>query len=228
MGEPARWHQHVEEFVLDQIGDPPTRVLDLRRTSGKSLRVGARKDRVRAPVKTLTIVVILALLLAGCGGAQAHSDTQSQKTPQASKSENAVCGTGADTAGTGEKTPELPTVTIHASCGEVRVRVEVADDPAEQAKGLMYRKALGKNRGMLFIYPEERELSFWMKNTLIPLSIAFIDSERRIIDIQDMKPLDDRPPHYVSSEPAQYALEVNQGFFKKRGVKVGDRVELPQ
>jgi uncharacterized membrane protein (UPF0127 family) len=168
------------------------------------------------------------LLLAGCGGAQAHSDTQSQKNPQASKSENAGCGTGSDTAGIGQKTPELPTVTIHASCGEVRVRVEVADDPAEQAKGLMYRKALGKNRGMLFIYPEERELSFWMKNTLIPLSIAFIDSERRIIDIQDMKPLDDEPPHYVSAEPAQYALEVNQGFFKKRGVKVGDRVELPQ
>ena len=179
-------------------------------------------------MKTLIIVVILALLLAGCGGAQAHSDTQSQKNPQASKSENAGCGTGSDTAGIGQKTPELPTVTIHASCGEVRVRVEVADDPAEQAKGLMYRKALGKNRGMLFIYPEERELSFWMKNTLIPLSIAFIDSERRIIDIQDMKPLDDKPPHYVSSEPAQYALEVNQGFFKKRGVKVGDRVELPQ
>ena len=179
-------------------------------------------------MKTLTIVVILALLLAGCGGAQAHFDTQSQKNPQASKSENAVCGTGADTAGTGQKTPKLPTVTIHASCGEVRVRVEVADDPAERAKGLMYRKALGKNRGMLFIYPEEQELSFWMKNTLIPLSIAFMDSERRIIDIQDMKPLDDRPPHYVSSEPAQYALEVNQGFFKKRGVKVGDRVELPQ
>ena len=176
----------------------------------------------------MLIVVILALLLAGCGGAQAHSETQSQKTPQASKSENARCGTGADTAGTGQKTPELPTVTIHASCGEVRVRVEVADDPAERAKGLMYRKALGKNRGMLFIYPEERELSFWMKNTLIPLSIAFIDSERRIIDIQDMKPLDDKPPHYVSSEPAQYALEVNQGFFEKGGVKVGDRVELPQ
>jgi uncharacterized protein len=228
MGEPARWHQRVEEFVLHQISDPPSGVLDLRRTSGKSLRVGARKDRVRAPVKTLTIVVILALLLAGCGGAQAHSDTQSQKTPQASNSENAGCDTGADTAGTGQKTPELPTVTIHASCGEVRVWVEVADDPAEQAKGLMYRKTLGENRGMLFVYPEERELSFWMKNTLIPLSIAFIDSKRRIIDIQDMKPLDDRPPHYVSSEPAQYALEVNRGFFEKRGVKVGDRVELPQ
>jgi uncharacterized membrane protein (UPF0127 family) len=108
------------------------------------------------------------------------------------------------------------------------VRVEVADDLAEQAKGLMYRTTLGENRGMLFVYPDERELSFWMKDTLIPLSIAFIDSERRIIDIQDMKPLDDEPPHYVSAEPAQYALEVNQGFFEKGGVKVGDRVDVPQ
>jgi uncharacterized protein len=108
------------------------------------------------------------------------------------------------------------------------VRVEVADDLAEQAKGLMDRTALGENRGMLFVYPEERALSFWMKNTLIPLSIAFIDAQRRIIDIQDMKPLDDKAPHYVSAEPAQYALEVNRGFFEQRGVKIGDRVELPE
>jgi uncharacterized membrane protein (UPF0127 family) len=91
----------------------------------------------------------------------------------------------------------------------------------------MDRTTLGENRGMLFVYPEERELSFWMKNTLIPLSIAYIDSKRRVVDIQDMKPLDDEPPSYVSADPAQYALEVNRGFFKKRGVKVGDRVELP-
>ena len=67
-----------------------------------------------------------------------------------------------------------------------------------------------------------------MEDTPIPLSIAFIDSERRIMDIQNMKPLDDEPPRYESAEPAQYALEVNQGFFEERGVKVGDRVELPQ
>ena len=81
---------------------------------------------------------------------------------------------------------------------------------------------------MLFVWPDERERSFWMKNTLIPLSIAFIDSERRIIDIQDMEPFDGEPPGYESAEPAQYALEVNQGFFEKRSVKVGDRVELPE
>jgi uncharacterized membrane protein (UPF0127 family) len=169
------------------------------------------------------IVVVLAMLLAGCSGPQADSDTRSQSTPQSS---------GTTAAGKEETTsgPSGPsTLVIDASGGkEVRVRVEVADDLAEQAKGLMDRTALGESRGMLFVYPEERELSLWMKNTLIPLSIAFIDSERRIIDIQAMKPLDDEPPHYVSAEPAQYALEVNQGFFEKSGVKVGDRVELPE
>ena len=179
-------------------------------------------------MKTLTIVVILALLLAGCGATQAHSDTQSQKTPHASKNENAGCDTGADTAGTEEKTSQLPTVTIHASCGEkVRVRVEIADNPVQRYMGLRGRKSMPEDQGMLFVYPAEAARTFTMANTPIPLSIAFIDSERRIIDIQDMEPLDDEPPGYVSAEPAQYALEVNQGFFGERGVKVGDRMELP-
>jgi uncharacterized protein len=67
-----------------------------------------------------------------------------------------------------------------------------------------------------------------MKDTRIPLSIAYIDSEGRIVDIQDMKPFDDELPDYVSAEPARYALEVNQGFFEERGVEVGDRAELPK
>jgi uncharacterized membrane protein (UPF0127 family) len=123
---------------------------------------------------------------------------------------------------------ELRTVTIHTSSGEeVRVRVEIADNASEHARGLMYRTTLAENRGMLFIFEGEQTLSFTMKNTLIPLSIAFIGSEGRIVDIQDMKPLDDDPPSYVSARPAQYALEVNQGFFEERGVEVGDRAELP-
>ncbi|MBA3423051.1 MAG: DUF192 domain-containing protein [Rubrobacter sp.] len=133
---------------------------------------------------------------------------------------------------------ELRTVTIAASGGEkVDVRVEIADAPAEQQRGLMGRTALGEDRGMLFVFDGkqtlfvfdgEQWLSFWMKDTLIPLSIAYLDSEGRIVDIQDMKALDDDPPHYVSAEPATYALEVNKGFFDERGVEVGDRAELPE
>jgi uncharacterized protein len=174
-------------------------------------------------VRFWKIVVVFALLLAGCGDPQTDPDTQSQRTSQAS--DTTAVGKEETTSGPSG----LRTLVIEASGGkEVEVRVEVADDLAEQAKGLMDRTTLGENRGMLFAFPEERELSFWMKNTLIPLSIAFIDSESRIIDIQEMKPLDDEPPHYVSAEPARYALEVNRGFFEERGVRVGNRVELPE
>jgi uncharacterized membrane protein (UPF0127 family) len=124
---------------------------------------------------------------------------------------------------------ELRIVTIRTSSREeVRVRVEIADNASEHARGLMYRTTLAEDRGMLFIFEGEQTLSFTMKNTLIPLSIAFIDSEGRIVDIQEMKPLDDDPPSYVSAKPAQYALEVNQGFFEEQGVEVGDRAELPE
>lgn len=159
--------------------------------------------------------VVLVVLLAGCGSTQANQDTRSKEAAQ--------------TTAAGKGTPGLRTVVIDASGGKkVEVRVEVADGPFEQSKGLMYRTALGEDRGMLFVFSDERELSFWMRNTLIPLSVAYIDSRGRIADILDMKPLDDKPPNYVSSEPAQYALEVNQGFFDDRGVKVGDHAELPR
>jgi len=160
------------------------------------------------------VLVLLALLLAGCDGV---SDAGASVSPDAS-----------DTGSSGAaSTSELRTVTIDSGEDEVEVRVEIADDLDEQTQGLMHRTALAENRGMLFVYTDEEARSFWMKNTLIPLSIAYIDSDGRIVDIQDMKPLDDEPPHYVSVEPAQYALEVNQGFFDERGVKVGDKAELP-
>jgi len=121
-----------------------------------------------------------------------------------------------------------PIATITTSSGErVPVEVEVADTDAERQTGLMGRAALPENAGMLFVFEGEQALSFWMRDTLIPLSIAYIDAEGRIVDIQDMQPLDDVPPHYVSAEPVRYALEVNQGFFEQRGVAVGDTVELP-
>ena len=167
-------------------------------------------------------VLALALLLAGCG-AEGTSDSQDGEAGARQTSEAA-----ASREPTAAPASELRTLTIEASGGEsVEVRVELADEPDEQARGLMGRTALGERRGMLFVFPSEEVRSFWMKNTLIPLSIAYIDAEGRIVDIQDMKTLDDEPPHYVSAEPARYALEVNKGFFDERGVEVGDRVDPP-
>jgi len=126
---------------------------------------------------------------------------------------------------TESEAPQLPSLTITNSSGErVPVQVEIASTDAERQQGLMGRSALAEDAGMLFVFDHDQPLSFWMKDTLIPLSIAFINSEGRIVDIQDMQPLDETP--HASAEPAQYALEVNQGFFGARGVMVGDTVEL--
>jgi uncharacterized membrane protein (UPF0127 family) len=171
-------------------------------------------------------LVLLSLLLAGCAGGSSGSGLTS--TAQSSE----TTGAGTQTA---SSAPELRIVTIDASSGEkVKVRVEIADNALGQVIGLMYRKSLPKDRGMLFVYTDEEKRSFWMKNTFIPLSVAFMDSQGRIVDIQNMKPVgeeqsvpDAKLPRYVSAEPAQYALEVNQGFFEEHGVKVGDKAKLP-
>jgi len=112
--------------------------------------------------------------------------------------------------------------------GDHKIEVELAQGPAEQARGLMYRREMGWDQGMLFVYPDERVLSFWMKNTFIPLSIAFIDGQGTIVHIADMKP-QDRTSH-SSTRPVRYALEMNQGWFEKAGVGTGDRAvfELPK
>lgn len=170
-------------------------------------------------MKALGIILVL-VMLAACGGESASKSSGSNKSTGSAE----AAGSGATTS----PAPELRILTIETSGGEeVEVRVEVADTDPERARGLMGRTALAEDRGMLFVFEEEQELSFWMKDTLIPLSIAYMDSEGRIVDIQDMKALDDDPPHYTSAEPARYALEVNKGFFQERGVEVGDRAELP-
>ncbi len=116
----------------------------------------------------------------------------------------------------------LPRASI--SVKGVRLDVEIARSQDEQAKGLMFRKSLEDGRGMIFVYDTDRQLSFWMKNTLIPLSIAYIRADGIITDILDMTPLSTAPVttrHYV-----RYALEVPQGWFLKNDIHAGDRFDL--
>jgi uncharacterized membrane protein (UPF0127 family) len=109
----------------------------------------------------------------------------------------------------------------------VRVTVEEADTPAERAHGLMGRTSLGTDEGMVFVFDGPTDGSFWMKDTLIPLSIAFWDEDGRIVGIRDMEPCTADPcPTYGSPEPYVGALEVDQGFFAEHGVVIGDRIEL--
>ncbi|MFN3466334.1 MAG: DUF192 domain-containing protein [Candidatus Brocadiales bacterium] len=105
------------------------------------------------------------------------------------------------------------------------ITVELARTTEEHGLGLMYRHSLPENHGMLFIFPEEEHLSFWMKNTYIPLSIAFISTEGIITQIEPMEPL--TVNSHDSKEKVRYALEMLEGWFERHNVKVGDRVELP-
>lgn len=109
--------------------------------------------------------------------------------------------------------------------GGTPVWVELAQDDITRTKGLMYRQDMPADQGMLFIFPYPQKLSFWMKNTYLPLDIAFIDQRGIITDIHQMAPLD-TVPRYASSVPTIYALEVNQGFFAQHGIETGDTVKL--
>jgi hypothetical protein len=105
------------------------------------------------------------------------------------------------------------------------IRVEIADTEEKRSTGLMNRKSLDYDSGMLFVYQSDRKLSFWMKNTLIPLSIAFISSDGTIKEILDMEPLSLNP--VVSRYSVRYALEVNRGYFEEKNIKPGDKVIFP-
>jgi len=105
------------------------------------------------------------------------------------------------------------------------IKVEVARTEKEKERGLMFREQMGKDEGMLFVYERQDWLSFWMKNTPLPLSIAFIDKDGKIVDIQDMEPF--ILVTHISAHPATYALEMNRGWFAREGIKVGDLVKIP-
>jgi uncharacterized membrane protein (UPF0127 family) len=105
------------------------------------------------------------------------------------------------------------------------LQVEVARTEEEQVKGLMFRKSMPENHGMLFPYRYDRKLYFHMKDTAIPLSIAFIAAEGTKKEIVDMQP--DSLKTVSSRQSVRYALEVNQGLFTRLGIKAGDRVEIP-
>lgn len=115
-----------------------------------------------------------------------------------------------------------PLLTYPLKIKKYTLRVEVADTEEARRTGLMFRKDLGENYGMLFVYESEERSAMWMKNTYVPLSVAFIDHDGRILNIADMEPLtlDSHP----SSGAARYALEVNRGWFAKHGINPGDRV----
>ena len=116
--------------------------------------------------------------------------------------------------------PPLPAVDLTA--GMHRIRAEVASDMGARMQGLMFRKSMPQNAGMVFVFEESAVHCMWMKNTLIPLSVAFIDQDGAIINIADMQPHSEQS--HCATRPARYALEMNKGWFAQRGIKPGAKL----
>ncbi len=132
-----------------------------------------------------------------------------------------ACGRGDDDSG-------LPTATIVVTDDEgarAELMVEVPRTAADFSRGLMFRESLPEDRGMLFVFPQDTTGGFWMKDTSIALSIAFIADDGTILDIQEMEPLSTEV--HQPAGPYRFGLEVNQGWFQRHGFGPGDGVEIP-
>jgi uncharacterized membrane protein (UPF0127 family) len=124
-------------------------------------------------------------------------------------------------------TEKSPRAIIQTGDGDVVVQVEVADTESERARGLMGRTELAKDAGMVFVFPQDSASAFWMKDTLIPLSIAFYEDGGRIVRILDMEPCREDPcPVYEPGGAYRGALEVTKGAFRRWGVEVGDTLRV--
>ena len=114
----------------------------------------------------------------------------------------------------------LPVIRLTAGSGNLEV--EVASNKGQRSLGLMNRISMPESRGMLFVYPAPAYFCMWMKNTKIPLSVAFIDAQGQVINIEDMAPQTET--NHCTARNATYALEANRGWFAKHGVSAGSQV----
>ena len=108
------------------------------------------------------------------------------------------------------------------SVGMYRIDAEIAADQENRMQGLMHRRSMAAQQGMLFVFPQEDRHCMWMRNTFIPLSVAFLDRDGRIINIEDMQPQTEN--NHCAAKPARYALEMNLGWFARKAIKAGTRI----
>ena len=115
---------------------------------------------------------------------------------------------------------DLPRVKL--SAGMHQIDSQVASTPGQRSTGLMYRKTMPQHEGMLFVFEQPTKQCFWMKNTLLPLTAAFVDDDGTIVNLEDMKPQTEN--NHCAASPARFALEMNQGWFASKGIKAGQRI----
>ena len=130
-----------------------------------------------------------------------------------------ACGSSPGVAA--QQTQKFNTVALTA--GINLIKAEVAAAPAEREQGLMFREKMAQNEGMVFVFEGPAEVCMWMKNTLLPLSVAFIDGNGKIINIEDMKP--QSLESHCAKSLVRYALEMNVGWFKQKNIKPGTVIE---
>ena len=118
---------------------------------------------------------------------------------------------------------KLPSVALNA--GMHNIQAELAQTPDQRSIGLMFRKSMGANEGMLFAFEQPAKQCFWMKNTLLPLSIAFVSADGTVVNIDDMKP--QTLESHCSVKEVPFVLEMNAGWFAKRGIKAGFKLKGP-
>lgn len=118
--------------------------------------------------------------------------------------------------------PQPPLPAVQLQSGMYLIKAEVAGEFGTRMIGLMGRKQMAANEGMLFLFPDLQQQCMWMKNTLLPLSVAFIDKDGTILNIEDMKPQTE--DSHCSVKPAPYALEMNLNWFKQKGIKAGSKI----
>ena len=126
----------------------------------------------------------------------------------------------AATAAAQEAQTDLPRVRL--SAGMHQIDAQVAESPDQRATGLMYRKQMPQHEGMLFVFEQAGVQCFWMKNTVLPLTAAFIADDGEIVNLADMKP--QTTDSHCSTRPVRFVLEMNQGWFTRKGVKAGTRL----
>ena len=134
----------------------------------------------------------------------------------------ALLGLNLSGATLAQDAPQMNLQRVKLSAGMHQIDAQVAQTPAQRQTGLMYRKEMPAHEGMLFVFEQPSQQCFWMKNTLLPLTAAFIADDGTIVNLEDMKPqtLDS----HCSAKPVRYVLEMNQGWFAEKGIKAGAKL----
>ena len=125
----------------------------------------------------------------------------------------------------GQDAPQLDLERVKLTLGMHRIDAQIAATPEQRQTGLMFRKEMPQHEGMIFVFDQPAKQCFWMKNTLIPLSAAFVSDDGIIINIEEMKPL--ALDAHCSALPVRYVLEMNKGWFAKKGIRAGSKLQGP-